>query len=234
MNSSRAIRFGAFAASVLAFSLVGGGFARAASSATVYAQDIGSGWHPATVSIDAGGTVTWENRDQNNPHTVQCDQHDSNAPCPWSNAPNMNQRANQFSTPEKVFISFPTTGTYAYYCSIHPGMTGTVVVGSGRPPASSKPTPTASQTKSVSPAVRATTSTAPSASTSARASAKATPKTTVKGKILTKPAPSLSGKALGETSSKGNSPGAGILVPAALLIALVGGGHFARARRRSA
>jgi plastocyanin len=231
MNSSRAFRFGAFAASVLAFVLVGGGFARAASSATVYAQDIGSGWHPPSVSIDPGGTVKWENRDTGNPHTVQCDQHDSNAPCPWSDAPNMEQRANQFATPQSVSIRFPTAGTYAYYCSIHPGMTGKVIVGSGIGPAP-KTSSTPRATQSSRPTVRTTSSVAPSASVSARASTKAAPKTTVKGKTATRPAPSLSGKALAETKTGSKSgPGAGILVPAALLIALVGGAHLARARR---
>ena len=234
MNSSRVIRIGAFAASVLAFALVGGGFARAASSATVYAQDIGSGWHPASVSIDPGGAVRWENRDQNNPHTVQCDQHDSNAPCPWSDAPNMAQRPNQFAAPATVTITFPKVGTFAYYCSIHPGMTGVVVVGSGHPPPGSSPTPTPKQTQSVRPTSRATTSAAPSASTSARTSAKATPKTTVKGRTLTRPGPTLSGKALGDTSSDKNGLNAGAAIPAALLIGLVAVAHIARARRRSA
>ena len=232
MNSSRGNRIGAFAASVLAFSLLAGGSARAAS-ATVYAQDIGSGWHPASVSIPAGGSVTWENRDQNNPHTVQCDQHDSNAPCPWSDAPNMNQRANQFATPEKVTITFPASGTFAYYCSIHPGMTGTVIAGTGKGPAP-KPTSTPRATSSARTTPRATTSAAPSTSVSARASATATPKTTVKSRIITKPAPSISGKALGQTSTDDNGPSAGVAVPAALLIALVAAGHVARARRRSA
>lgn len=231
MNSSRGIRFGAFVASVFVFSLVGAWVARAASSATVYAQDIGSGWHPATVTIDAGGTVTWENRDQNNPHTVQCDQHGSNAPCPWSNAPNMNQRANQFATPQSVFISFPTSGTFAYYCSIHPGMTGTIVVGSGHPPPTPGPSVTPQPTHSVHSTVHATASATPGASSSARATTKATPKTTVKGKTITRPAPSLSGKAIGETGDKGGSRAA-VIIAAALMIGLVAAAQLARARRR--
>ena len=230
MNSSRGIKFGAFAASVLTFLLVAG--PADAASATVYATDA-TAWHPASVSIGAGGTVTWENRDTKYPHTVYCDQSGSNTTCPWSDAPNMPERASSLSQPSTISITFPKDGTFAYYCSIHPKMTGTVVVGTGHPPASSHPASTPRATQSA-PTVRATTSTAPSASTSARASAKAAPKTTVKGKTVTKPAPSLNGKALGETSSSKNGPGAGILVPAALLIALVGGAHVARARRRSA
>jgi plastocyanin len=230
MNSFRATRFGAFAASLLAFWLVAG--IAGAASTTVYASDANA-WHPGSVSIAAGGTVTWENRDTKYPHTVYCDQGSSNAPCPWTDAPSMEKRASSISQPSTVSITFPKDGTFAYYCSIHPIMTGTIVVGSGHPPTSTKPTPTARQTQSTRPTVGATTAASPAATTSVRASAKAAPKTTVKGKTVTRPTPSLSGKALGETSRK-NGPGAGVLVSAALLIALVGGGHAARARRRSA
>src|SRR5439155_24588902 len=118
MKSSRGLRFRAFAASVLAFSLVGIGFARAASSASVYATD-SSAWHPETVSIDVGGTVTWENRDTKNPHTVQCDQSSSNTTCAWSTAIEMPKRDSSVSPPARASVTFPEPGTFAYYCSIH-------------------------------------------------------------------------------------------------------------------
>ena len=231
MDSSRGIRFGAFAASVLAFSLIAGVTA-AASTATVYATDA-TAWHPESVSISAGGTVTWENRDTKYPHTVYCDQSGSNTTCPWSDAPNMPERSSSLSPPATVSVTFPKDGTFAYYCSIHPKMTGTIVVGTGHPPVT-KASSTPRTTTSARATAPATTPTGPaaSASASARASTKAAPKTTVKGKTATRSAPSLSGKALGETKTGSKSgPGAGIVVPAALLIALVGGAHLARARR---
>ena len=234
MDSSRGFRFGAFVASILLFSLVGVP-AGAQTTASVYAQDSIT-WHPEYVDIDPGGTITWENRDTDNPHTVECDQGSSNAPCAWSTALEMPQRSSQFAQPSRVSVTFPNPGIYSYYCSIHPKMQGTITVGSGHPNPTATSTPKPRTTTSARPTTRASTSVAPSvsASASARASKKPTPKTSVKGNTVIQPGPTLSGKALGETTGGKNGPGAGILVPAALLIALVGAAHVARARRRSA
>src|SRR6185369_9155428 len=98
-NSSRIIRFGAFVASLLAFSLVAG-IATAGSTATVYATDA-TAWHPDSVSIDVGGTITWENRDTKYPHTVECDQSSSNAPCAWATALEMPARQSSLSQPSR-------------------------------------------------------------------------------------------------------------------------------------
>src|SRR5437764_15087300 len=106
MKSSRGTRFGAFVASVLACSLAGAGLAGAASTATVYAQDAVA-WHPASVSIDPGGAVTWENRDTKYPHTVECDQSSSNDQCPWLGAPNHPPLALTHSQPTNMTIIFP-------------------------------------------------------------------------------------------------------------------------------
>jgi plastocyanin len=66
---------------------------------------------PSPVTIPAGGSVTWTNND-NTAHTT--------VGSTWSSvtiAPGA-----QYTT------SFSTAGTYAYRCSLHPGMTGTVIV----------------------------------------------------------------------------------------------------------
>ena len=231
MNSSRGIRFGAFAASVLAFSLAAGP-GRAASSALIYTNGISSGWTPTSVSIDPGGTVTWENRDTEYEHPVECVQQDSNATCPWSGAKDLPKKPQIGSAP-RVSVGFPNVGTFAFRCAIHTNMTGTVVVGSGHPPTTSKSSSAPRQSQTARATVRATTSQSVAPSASARTSAKATPKTSVRSRA-TVPSPSLSGRALGSsTTPDKNGPSAGATIPAALLIALVASAHVVRARRRS-
>lgn len=66
---------------------------------------------PQTVTIKSGTTVTWTNQDSV-AHTVISDSFASN---------NLN--------PGDTFqFTFNTPGTYNYHCSIHPSMTGTVIV----------------------------------------------------------------------------------------------------------
>lgn len=68
---------------------------------------------PATLTIRAGGTVTWTNRDEE-PHTVA-------AADGSFHSPGMGTGATYSHT-------FPTAGTFDYVCSIHPMMHGAVVV----------------------------------------------------------------------------------------------------------
>lgn len=68
---------------------------------------------PATLTIHAGGTVTWTNRDEE-PHTVV-------AADGSFHSPGMGTGATYSHT-------FPSVGSFDYVCSIHPMMHGTVVV----------------------------------------------------------------------------------------------------------
>ncbi len=68
---------------------------------------------PATLTVPAGTTVTWVNRDDV-PHTVASD--------------NNKFRSRALDTDEKFSYTLSDPGTYEYYCSIHPKMTGKVVV----------------------------------------------------------------------------------------------------------
>jgi plastocyanin len=68
---------------------------------------------PQTVTVPAGTTVTWTNRDDI-PHT--------------SVSIDGVFKSKVMDTDEKFSYTFTKAGTYAYYCSIHPKMTGTVVV----------------------------------------------------------------------------------------------------------
>ncbi len=70
---------------------------------------------PAAITASVGSTVTWTNRDDI-PHTV-VSSHDP-----------MAFKSKVLDTDEKFSFTFTKAGTYAYFCSIHPKMTGKVVV----------------------------------------------------------------------------------------------------------
>jgi amicyanin len=67
---------------------------------------------PQEVKIKAGTTITWTNEDDI-PHTVV--------------SPN-NFRSKVLDTDGTYSFTFTTPGTYTYFCSLHPHMTGTIVV----------------------------------------------------------------------------------------------------------
>lgn len=69
---------------------------------------------PATITVKAGSTVTWTNKDDE-AHTVFFAFDGSRSPILVNNN---NVYTKSFSTP----------GTYTYHCTIHPFMTGTVTV----------------------------------------------------------------------------------------------------------
>jgi plastocyanin len=77
---------------------------------------------PASLSVAAGTTVVWTNKDTA-PHTVTI----SSGPVKFS-SPNL-------QTGDSYTYTFTTPGTYNYYCAVHPNMTASVTVtGSTTPP----------------------------------------------------------------------------------------------------
>ena len=68
---------------------------------------------PGAFTVAAGTTVTWTNRDDI-PHTVVSTDGVFKSKVRY--------------TDEKFSYTFTKAGTYPYFCSIHPKMTGTVVV----------------------------------------------------------------------------------------------------------
>jgi plastocyanin len=68
---------------------------------------------PQRVVVKAGTTVIWI-KDDDIPHTVA-----SSAKLFKSNA---------LDTKDKFSFTFTTAGAYEYFCSLHPHMTGTIVV----------------------------------------------------------------------------------------------------------
>jgi len=68
---------------------------------------------PQTLTVPVGATVTWTNRDDI-PHT--------------SVSTDGVFKSKVMDTDEKFSYTFTKAGTYPYFCSIHPKMTGQVVV----------------------------------------------------------------------------------------------------------
>ena len=68
---------------------------------------------PAELTIPEGTTVTWVNRDDV-PHTVV--------------STDKAFKSKVLDTDDKFSFKFDKAGTYPYFCSIHPKMTGKVVV----------------------------------------------------------------------------------------------------------
>ena len=68
---------------------------------------------PPSLTVAVGTTVTWTNRDDI-PHTVV--------------STDGAFKSKAVDTDEKFSFKFAKPGTYSYFCSIHPKMTGKVVV----------------------------------------------------------------------------------------------------------
>jgi plastocyanin len=68
---------------------------------------------PQSITVKAGTTVTWTNEDDV-PHTVA------------SSSKFFKSKA--LDTKDKFSFTFTTPGTYEYFCSLHPHMTGAIVV----------------------------------------------------------------------------------------------------------
>jgi plastocyanin len=68
---------------------------------------------PAILTVTVGTTVTWTNRDDI-PHTVV--------------STDSVFKSKVLDTDEKFSFTFSKAGTYPYFCSLHPKMTGKVIV----------------------------------------------------------------------------------------------------------
>jgi plastocyanin len=70
---------------------------------------------PGALTVPVGTAVTWTNRDDI-PHTVV------------STGDSKTFKSKVLDTDEKFSYTFSKAGTYPYFCSIHPKMTGKVIV----------------------------------------------------------------------------------------------------------
>jgi plastocyanin len=70
-------------------------------------------FYPQRLTVKSGTTVVWENAD-GIPHTIA--------------SSTKIFRSKALDTGDEFSFTFMTPGTYEYFCSLHPHMTGTIVV----------------------------------------------------------------------------------------------------------
>ena len=71
-------------------------------------------FNPQTITVKSGQPITWINRDEE-PHTVV-------------SVEKQFKKSSALDTDQSFTITAGTPGTYTYFCSVHPKMTGTIVV----------------------------------------------------------------------------------------------------------
>jgi amicyanin len=98
-------------------STLASGSAQQASLLNVASQNVvkidNFSFTPKSLSVKAGGTVTWVNHDDI-PHNIVSTEKKFSSPV--------------LDTDQNFSFTFRDPGSYPYYCKIHPMMTGTVVV----------------------------------------------------------------------------------------------------------
>ena len=71
-------------------------------------------FNPQILTVKAGEKVTWINRDEE-PHTIV-------------SVEKQFKKSTALDTDQEFTITAGAPGTYTYFCSVHPKMTGTIVV----------------------------------------------------------------------------------------------------------
>jgi len=84
----------------------------AANKNTIEIKDFN--FSPKTITVKSGEKITWINRDEE-PHTVV-------------SVEKQFKKSSALDTDQEFTITAGAPGTYTYFCSVHPKMTGTIVV----------------------------------------------------------------------------------------------------------
>jgi len=71
-------------------------------------------FNPQTITVKSGEKITWINRDEE-PHTVV-------------SVEKQFKKSTALDTDQQFTITAGAPGIYTYFCSVHPKMTGTIVV----------------------------------------------------------------------------------------------------------
>jgi amicyanin len=121
MKMSGALARGAAGMAVFTFLALSAGMAARAADTIVKIGNFTFG--PQELHVKAGTRVTWINEDDI-PHTVT--------------STTLAFKSKPLDSDDKYAFTFTSPGTYTYFCSLHPHMTGSIVVeaatGSASPP----------------------------------------------------------------------------------------------------
>ncbi len=71
-------------------------------------------FNPQTITVKSGEKITWINRDEE-PHTVV-------------SVEKQFKKSTALDTDQEFTVVAGSPGTYSYFCSVHPKMTGTIIV----------------------------------------------------------------------------------------------------------
>jgi plastocyanin len=71
-------------------------------------------FNPQTITVKSGEKITWINRDEE-PHTIV-------------SVEKQFKKSSALDTDQEFTITAGAPGTYTYFCSVHPKMTGTIVI----------------------------------------------------------------------------------------------------------
>jgi plastocyanin len=71
-------------------------------------------FNPPTITVKSGEQITWTNRDEE-PHTIV-------------SVEKQFKKSPALDTDQQYTVTAGAPGTYSYFCSVHPKMTGTIIV----------------------------------------------------------------------------------------------------------
>jgi len=71
-------------------------------------------FNPQTITVKSGEKITWINRDEE-PHTIV-------------SVEKQFKKSSALDTDQEFTVTAGAPGTYTYFCSVHPKMTGTIVI----------------------------------------------------------------------------------------------------------
>jgi len=178
-----------------------------------------SAFAPQTTTIKVGDTVTWTNRDAIS-HTSTSDT------ATWDTG--------VITTGVSRSFTFMSAGTFAYHCSIHTFMHGTIVVqGATTPQPTAPPTPVRTAPPTAPPTAAPTEAPTPSDAPTPSPSPSASPISAATETPTVSPSPSAVAVQLTPTPTASGGPPASLLIAAAALAVLALGAIAVFLLRRS-